>query len=124
MGGASSIHFFDNLPVATLIEPKIPKTDNPLIVTPNNDSPEMLRTLRDKVKDRLYYMMDRNNDILDIAVEMRILKLEDQMIRILIHEICKKHNNQILTALDNIHEIDIYHSTIVTFITANCILHP
>jgi len=117
MGGASSILPFDNLPVATLIEPKIPKTDNPLIATLLHDAPEMLRTLRDKVKDRLYCTMDTNNDTFDIAVEMRIIKLEGQMIRILIHEICKKHNNKINMALKNVHEIDIYHSKMVTFLT-------
>lgn len=118
MGGSYSIHPFDNLPVATRIDPIISKTDNPIVETALNDAPEKLRALRYKVKDRLYYTMNRNTDSLDFQIEMRVMEMEAQLIKIWLREICEKHKNEIDTALDNIREIDIYHSTIVTILTS------
>jgi len=121
MGGSYSIHPFDNLPVATPIDPRISKTDNPIVATALNDAPEKLRALRDKVKDHLYYTMNQNADSFvpfDFQIEMRVIKMEGQLIKIWLREICEKHKNEIDTALDNIREIDIYHSTIVTFLTS------
>lgn len=114
MGSSASIH-----PIAEGSVTRVRKMDNPLFDEPRFSAPLHLQMLRDKVKDHLYFILNTPIDDIDVLVEMSIIHLETNIMRVLIKDIHSNYRTLLNTSLHYMHEIDIYHSEIAQYIREN-----